>query len=947
MRIILLTVFLIASGALFGQRTTVSGYLYDDDGEPLIGASVLVKDSYKKNGSVKGTVSDIDGYYILNDVDINDYLEVMYIGMETKTIAVREIIGGRSSGVYNEDEPTPSPELLSPTDALGVAYLTDKSPVYYDHFSISTVDGFKLRKGVYSFKERQKNKPSGTSVQFRTLFGIEQTTKLPELQKTYAQGRTNGSELQWYGPESGEIFSWGPSVNSLEYDGSSYPFDKNGRPVTKGTGNGNPVNTYDSSDFFGTGISIRNELSLKTAGFGQDIISFNLKQNSRTTPLPNSKYESYTVSAGIDKIGIAEYFTGNATIAYNYSEGDLLNRGSNLTTIMASVLTTPVTFDNANGLTRKEAKKNTDAYLLNNGSMRSYAPNYTDNPYALINGIDNENMKHLTASVGTKYKENREHEGLSGDATLSYEQMWDSRKNGTLSSSGIYPSQRISTLSDNFSDINFNLNTNYVLNNDWDRKLSARLSYKFNHQKEKIAENDIFSSGTNISNENSLQRNTHEIKYGAKFDYENKLFLEVDNRHYFSSTASSGSYSNWFPSFGAKFRSNLNDITDHSVDFDIFGSISRSLNETSLVYRNSSVLSTIYKASDFKNYYEYTYICIPNALAPETRINTEIGTNFHLMRNRLNFELVYFNNTSHNFIAPVMSGTSPSLQNVARIRNTGGTLTVNYYSYNHWRSVNYNIRLQASKTGSKVTSLYASDPYLPLAGFSDIATVLTEGKSVGVIYGSTYARNENGDIIIDSDGFPSVDPTMKMIGDPTPDFILNLVPDLSWRRFTLSLILEYKYGGDKWNGTGAALDYSGMSKNSGDMRNTTGHIFTGVTTSGDRNSKAVDFYDPSLPIEQNRWVRYGFSGVGEEYIEDATYFRLSDVSLSYEILRQGQVPGIKSLRAGFSAQNLLLITSRKGSDPTSALFGYGTGTGLDLFNLPGTRSYAISAIIEF
>jgi hypothetical protein len=82
-------------------------------------------------------------------------------------------------------------------------------------------------------------------------------------------------------------------------------------------------------------------------------------------------------------------------------------------------------------------------------------------------------------------------------------------------------------------------------------------------------------------------------------------------------------------------------------------------------------------------------------------------------------------------------------------------------------------------------------------------------------------------------------------------------------------------------------------------------------------------------------------------VEDASYFRLSDISIFFDVFGRRPKLGIKSLQLGFSAQNLLIVSSYKGSDPTSALFGYGTGTGLDLFNLPSTRSYALSAIIEF
>jgi TonB-linked SusC/RagA family outer membrane protein len=69
---------LFTSAQLFAQGRTVSGVVTDaDDGEPLIGVSVLVK------GTSVGTVTDIDGKYSLEVPDGGETLVFSYVGYTT------------------------------------------------------------------------------------------------------------------------------------------------------------------------------------------------------------------------------------------------------------------------------------------------------------------------------------------------------------------------------------------------------------------------------------------------------------------------------------------------------------------------------------------------------------------------------------------------------------------------------------------------------------------------------------------------------------------------------------------------------------------------------------------------------------------------------------------------------------------------------------------------
>jgi hypothetical protein len=158
------------------------------------------------------------------------------------------------------------------------------------------------------------------------------------------------------------------------------------------------------------------------------------------------------------------------------------------------------------------------------------------------------------------------------------------------------------------------------------------------------------------------------------------------------------------------------------------------------------------------------------------------------------------------------------------------------------------------------------------------------------------------------------------------------------------MVIDFRKGGDVWNGTRAMLDYYGRSASSGRQRDIRGFVFRGVDESGVVNTIPVNFYDASSPIDANRWVRYGADGVGEAYIEDGTSLRLSQTVLSYFLRVRDKK--INEVKFSIIAQNLFQFTPYSGVDPATSLFGYSSGNGLDLFNMPSTRSVSAQVVIK-
>lgn len=79
----ILICFMIWCSYGFSQEGTITGTVSSEDGEPLIGASVLIK------GTSSGTATDFDGHFSINLTDIiGDIIVISYTGFTTKEVSV-------------------------------------------------------------------------------------------------------------------------------------------------------------------------------------------------------------------------------------------------------------------------------------------------------------------------------------------------------------------------------------------------------------------------------------------------------------------------------------------------------------------------------------------------------------------------------------------------------------------------------------------------------------------------------------------------------------------------------------------------------------------------------------------------------------------------------------------------------------------------------------------
>jgi hypothetical protein len=953
--------FYIIGNAQSPERI-ISGRLTDSDGNPLPGVNILLK------GTPVGTVTDADGYYSIQ-APIGSTLVFAFIGMQTKEMVVTEDnfkpdLTGRKEkkektlAVKSPSSFTPAFVWRDSTEVEGedVAILDSNSPTYInDYFraaSISKIkrvkrpqifyNGKKTRGGLYRIKTNPYPKRTGFALQFATSFGFEERTKLPALQKEYSQGRSEDGALQWRGPDSGESFSWGPSIRSLSYDGSPYPYDKNGKLIPQQPGAQHALPYLDN--FFKRGFQSEHNLIFLIPTPRYSSVQFEGGRKLRNGVVPGSRSEKNRFSLQLKNFKINNDLTLEGFFSYNDMIGKLLNRGSNLSTIIGSYYLTPPSFDNRNGI-EENSTIDKNAYALSDHSPRSFTPGVFDNPYGLLNEMpDNENYSRLISGTSIDYKNHL----ISFKVDIGYDRQWNNTMSGLAPySSGALRGRRTSR-DEESSRLNFLFSPSYrfyIYPGDVD----ANIVYQVSKDDRRLLRQDGFGFDVNSWNaqsrpdslhilKNTLTRTNHEIVFNLRYRVE-WMNVFLSNRMYYSSTLSSEDYTNFFPSVSVKLR--LDELIDSYFinQLDIYGLISRTLREAPLIYSDWSHASTKFQAEDYNKFFEGTELIFQKSILPELERKFEAGMALASREISMNFRA--FNNLTDNLIVPVWKETNFSLANSATVKNYGTAVSVQYRHY--FRPVQVVATLNWSKYNTKATEVFVSENYLPLAGFNSIATVIAKDEPVGAIYGTRFTRNEQNQIVVGEDGFPLVDPAMVKIGNPIPDY--NLALDLTFRVKNLSaaFVFDYKKGGDIWNGTQAALDYFGRSDKTARERLKTNFVFDGVKIDDQPNETPVDFYDASKPISENRWVRYGFAGVGEEYIEDATWLRLNEASIAYVFNLSRK---IKQLQLSLSCRNLFLLTPYSGVDPSSTLFNYSNGSGLDLFNAPSTRSYQAKIMLK-
>jgi hypothetical protein len=751
---------------------------------------------------------------------------------------------------------------------------------------------------------------------FSSSIEVGQVNREPATQDLYSQGRSVNGKLSWRGPETNELFSYGPAITNLEYDGGSYPYDVNGRLVERGTGNGQAAYGYPST-LFRRSARLTQTMNLQggyIAGRSQYQGRIIVGQGHENSFVRDNSNSTHNLSAAFEGNVSKFKFSG----AYNLvSQGTTnSNRYGFLNRVYQNSLLTPVSFDNTQG-----------TFIAS--QQRSYS-SAADNPLFLL---DNESRAFTQLHRSAKIVLDQVIGQLRLRVTQGFSKFNESAREGYKPGTAYFPGGSIFQRDKNDVSYSLSPNISYDIDRSY-RQFRSTLSVNY------VLEN----AKTHIDYpavRNTYQRTSHDvaIRYKGNYSYYNTAFgINGENKMYFSNTSTAQAYFLPAVSGYVQFR-NLLEKEDLSVKLVAGYNRFNSELPVNISYARAA-LTQLATAAALK-YLPVTEVASIDNLLPtrhsEWKTRLEVG-----YKNRLTFSAETFRRRIADDIYPFFENGAFVLKNVATHRNAGIELGLDYDTYSKYFSTSHSLSFVSTR--DIVTAVSSGYDYTPIAGFSDVNKVVAAGRVLGAIAGSKWLRDNAGNMIIGNDGFPLVDPRAGIIGNPAPRFVMKMYNGIRWKAFSFSIACEWKNGGQVWNGTQAVLDYFGRSAASGELRNTVNYIYAGVLQNGHPNDIPVKFYDPTAPFDRNRWVRYGYAGVAEAYIQKADWLRINSISLGYQVRIRKY---LQSIDFNLYANNIVVWTPYKGADPAQLLFDQDNTNGLDFFNLPSVKHIGASISIQF
>lgn len=364
----------------------------------------------------------------------------------------------------------------------------------------------------------------------------------------------------------------------------------------------------------------------------------------------------------------------------------------------------------------------------------------------------------------------------------------------------------------------------------------------------------------------------------------------------------------------------------------------------------------------------------------ETTEQVNLGLDFGLFNGRFTLSADVYNKNTYDLLnqrnIPYSSGFAKRWVNQGSINNRGVELSMEAIpvkTSNFEWGINGNIswnrnRITDIGTDSEGKGIYmtpAPDRYRECRYYEgsvigsgnygvEPVNIFIEGQPMGLFYGyatngiiqegeegpkfnignATDTNNGPGGIrYVDPNGDGFIDSTERtIIGDPNPDFTYGFGTHFSYKGLSLNVNFSGSYGNDICN-----------------HNNTMGWETTSSSMPNIRRTAFFDSWSKENPGGTMPRLNPGTSFINyfsDRYIEDGSYLRLSNISLSYSIPIKNFV--LKNITVGASVNNVYVWSKYSGYDPEINSYGYDlTRIGVDNGSFPRTRTFCFDLKFTF
>lgn len=834
--------------------------------------------------------------------------------------------------------------------------------------------------------KRQK----GIGITLHSSTQVSFVATLPEFQNLFGQGaggRFSYVDGKGAGVNDGVDESWGPRLDiGLLIPQFDSPLDADGnRVATPWVSHPNNVR-----DYFRMGISTNSGISVAR---GDDKYQFRVGYNyeKQVSIVPDAGTNKTNISLNTD-YHLAKWIVVGATanyIVYTAPSlpGSATPSGSNVRS-------------NSPMLQFLWFGRQVDTNSLKADYTRNWNSSYYDNPFWSTSYNTQSQERHRL--IGDLHAEFRLTDGLNVRFRTSTDWYNDRRKSkvkwgsaGAGSPYGSYAEDAY-TVKENNTEV---LAT-YIkqLNKNWgiDALLGFNVrnkQYENNYQAApRLAVADLYTltnSRDPLISSNDFYRLRQYGLYGSiQLDYRRWAFLNITGRNDWSSTLPVDNNSYFYPS-----------VTASVLLSEAFGWRSKAVNYLKIrggwsqvgADANPYQLATVFTSETAFNgnplQSSSTIGMNPN-LKPEKTSSIEAGFEAAFWDNRLYLDFTYYKTDSRNQILKLAttaaSGYTSQVRNAGHIRNRGYEIQLGAVPIQTSKGFRWNLDLNYGANSSKVVKLddegLITSYQLYSSGIQILASV---GEAYGTLFGTSYVRDANGNVVVDANGLPKISTTNKTLGKFTPDWTGGISNTFSYRSLSLSFLIDASVGGSIFSNTNKTGKYTGVLANTLSGRDAEhgglwyytdamgnnvrlsespsysvssdglyyaqvngqstrvyqdGIMVEGVTESGSKNEEVVS---------AEKYYHRIYS-IAEANVYDASYVKLREVALSYRLPRLWtQKLHLQEASVTLTGRNLWTIyKSVPNIDPESALTT-GNAQGVEAYSLPTTRSFGVNLSVKF
>ena len=834
--------------------------------------------------------------------------------------------------------------------------------------------------------KRQK----GIGITLHSSTQVSFVATLPEFQNLFGQGaggRFSYVDGKGAGVNDGVDESWGPRLDiGLLIPQFDSPLDADGnRVATPWVSHPNNVR-----DYFRMGISTNNGISIAR---GDDKYQFRVGYNyeKQVSIVPDAGTNKTNISLNTD-YHLAKWIVVGATanyIVYTAPSlpGSATPSGSNVRS-------------NSPMLQFLWFGRQVDTNSLKADYTRNWNSSYYDNPFWSASYNTQSQERHRL--IGDLHAEFRLTDGLNVRFRTSTDWYNDRRKSkvkwgsaGAGSPYGSYAEDAY-TVKENNTEV---LAT-YIkqLNKNWgiDALLGFNVrnkQYENNYQAApRLAVADLYTltnSRDPLTSSNDFYRLRQYGLYGSiQLDYRRWAFLNITGRNDWSSTLPVDNNSYFYPS-----------VTASVLLSEAFGWRSKAVNYLKIrggwsqvgADANPYQLATVFTSETAFNgnplQSSSTIGMNPN-LKPEKTSSIEAGFEAAFWDNRLYLDFTYYKTDSRNQILKLAttaaSGYTSQVRNAGHIRNRGYEIQLGAVPIQTSKGFRWNLDLNYGANSSKVVKLddegLITSYQLYSSGIQILASV---SEAYGTLFGTSYVRDANGNVVVDANGLPKISTTNKTLGKFTPDWTGGISNTFSYRSLSLSFLIDASVGGSIFSNTNKTGKYTGVLANTLSGRDAEhgglwyytdamgnnvrlpespsysvssdglyyaqvneqstrvyqdGIMVEGVTESGSKNEEVVS---------AEKYYHRIYS-IAEANVYDASYVKLREVALSYRLPRLWtQKLHLQEASVTLTGRNLWTIyKSVPNIDPESALTT-GNAQGVEAYSLPTTRSFGVNLSVKF